>query len=351
LENRGGQVGVGFWGLASMLAITISCSVRHFISRDPQLALRHLLRVRAPKKRKLALCLSTEKIRAHLSSRLFCTLQPVNDGLPMISGFAILAIGFFLGMRHATDPDHVIAVSTIVSRERSLSKAALIGALWGLGHTVTIVLVGASIILFHLVISPRAGLSMELAVGLMLILLGALNLTGVSKWLSEKFSPAHPHVSGEHAHIHQHDAHLHYHWHSHAPAQEHHADSLPAPKWLSHPLSQLGVFHSLRPLVIGIVHGLAGSAAVALLVLSTIREPRWGVFYLLIFGLGTIAGMMLITAALALPFSYAGTRFGWLNRGLITGSGLVSLGFGLYLSYQIGFVDGLFTSHPNWTPS
>jgi hypothetical protein len=269
----------------------------------------------------------------------------------MISGLAILAIGFFLGMRHATDPDHVIAVSTIVSRERSLSKAALIGALWGLGHTITIVLVGAAIILFNVVIPIRMGLTMEFAVGLMLILLGILNLSGVTKWLSEKFSPAHPQITGEHAHLHDHNSHVHYHWHSHAPAREHHADSLPAPKWLGNAVSRLGLFHSLRPLLIGIVHGLAGSAAVALLVLSTIHDPRWGVFYLLIFGIGTIAGMMLITAALALPFSYAGTRFGWLNRGLIVGSGVLSLAFGLYIAARIGFVDGLFTSHPKWTPS
>jgi High-affinity nickel-transport protein len=266
-------------------------------------------------------------------------------------GIAILAIGFFLGMRHATDPDHVIAVSTIVSRERSLSKAALIGVFWGLGHTITIVLVGAAIILFNVVIPPRVGLTMEFAVGLMLIFLGILNLSGISKWLSEKFSPAHPHVTGEHAHLHEHDARMHYHWHSHAPAKEHHADALPAPRWFDNPVSRLGLFHSLRPLLIGIVHGLAGSAAVALLVLSTIREPRWGVFYLLIFGVGTIAGMMLITVALALPFSYAGTRFGWLNRGLVTGSGILSLCFGLYLSYQVGIVDGLFSRHPHWMPS
>jgi len=268
----------------------------------------------------------------------------------MISGLAILAIGFFLGMRHATDPDHVIAVSTIVSRERSLSRAAWIGALWGLGHTVTILLVGAGLILFNLVIPPRVGLTMEFAVGLMLILLGVLNLTGVSNWLSERFSPAHPRVTGQHAHIHEHGSRLHYHWHSHQPSAEHHADSLATPRWLVNPVSRLGLFHSLRPLLVGIVHGLAGSAAVALLVLTTIREPRWGVFYLLIFGLGTIAGMMLITCALALPVSYAGTRFTGLNRALITGSGLLSFGFGLFLAYQIGFVDGLFTTHPTWSP-
>jgi len=268
----------------------------------------------------------------------------------MISGLAVLLFGFVLGMRHATDPDHVIAVSTIVSRERSLSKAALIGALWGLGHTVTILIVGAAIILLNLTIPPRVGLTMEFTVGLMLILLGILNLSGASKWLSEKFSPAHPRVTGEHAHIHEHESGLHYHWHAHQREQEHHADSLSAPKWLASPVAQLGWFHTLRPFFIGIVHGLAGSAAVALLVLATIRDPRWSIPYLLVFGVGTIAGMMLITMAISLPFSFAGTRFASLNRGLITGSGLLSLGFGLFLAYHIGFVDGLFTSHPNWTP-
>jgi hypothetical protein len=179
-----------------------------------------------------------------------------------MSVFAILFVGFFLGMRHATDPDHVIAVSTIVSRERSLSKAGLIGALWGLGHTITIVLVGAGIILFNLVIPPRVGLTMEFSVGLMLILLGLLNLTGATKRVSEKYFPGHTHSLDERSHTHN-------------------LPSSPA---------KLGAFHALRPLFIGIVHGLAGSAAVALLVLTTIHEPHWAVLYLLIFGVGTIAG-------------------------------------------------------------
>ena len=268
----------------------------------------------------------------------------------MISGLAILAIGFLLGMRHATDPDHVVAISTIVSRERSILRAAFIGVLWGIGHTLTILLVGAGIILFGLSIPPRVGLTMEFSVGLMLILLGLLNLTGVMKWMSEKFSPAHPKVTGGHAHLHGHGPHLHLHWHSHSPASQHHAESL-VPLDSTGKSMKLGLFHTLRPFLVGLVHGLAGSAAVALLVLSTIREPRWAVFYLLIFGLGTIAGMMLITAAIALPFSVAGYRFAWLNRSLVTGSGLVSLVFGLFLCYRIGFVDGLFTSHPGWTPA
>src|SRR5450755_5175634 len=131
----------------------------------------------------------------------------------MMSGLAILAIGFVLGMRHATDPDHVIAVSTIVSRERSIMKAARIGILWGVGHTLTILIVGAGIILFGLAIPTRLGLTMEFSVGLMLILLGVLNLTGAMKWISEKFSPAHPQVTGSHAHVHEHEATMHLHWH------------------------------------------------------------------------------------------------------------------------------------------
>jgi high-affinity nickel permease len=269
----------------------------------------------------------------------------------MNSGLAILAIGFLLGMRHATDPDHVIAVSTIVSRERSIMKAARIGILWGVGHTLTILIVGAGIILFGLAIPTRLGLTMEFSVGLMLILLGVLNLTGAMKWISEKFSPAHPRVSGEHAHIHEHDSKLHMHWHSHGQGKEHHADGLAPPSWAERSTAKLGLFHTFRPLVVGLVHGLAGSAAVALLVLSTIREPKWAVLYLLIFGVGTIAGMMLITAAISLPFSFAGYKFAWLNRSLIVGSGILSLAFGLYVCYQIGLVDGLFTNHPHWTPS
>jgi high-affinity nickel permease len=268
----------------------------------------------------------------------------------MTSGLAILALGFFLGMRHATDPDHVIAVSTIVSRERSIVKAGWIGILWGCGHTFTIVVVGAGIILFGLVIPPRVGLTMEFSVGIMLILLGVLNLTGAMKWLSEKFSPAHPKIEGEHAHLHQHDKSMHLHWHSHSTASEHHGESLAPPRRLTKPFEGLGIFHTLRPLFIGLVHGLAGSAAVALLILSTIQNPKWAVLYLLVFGVGTIAGMMLITAAIALPFSFAGYKFAWLNRTLITGSGLLSLAFGLFVAYHIGFVDGLFTGHPNWTP-
>ena len=122
----------------------------------------------------------------------------------MTSALLILGIGFFLGMRHATDPDHVVAVSTIVSREKSIPRAGMIGILWGVGHTITILVVGAAIILFGFVIPPRLGLALEFSVALMLILLGVLNLTGAMRWIGHKLSPTHPdspaHAS-QHAHL------------------------------------------------------------------------------------------------------------------------------------------------------
>jgi high-affinity nickel-transport protein len=120
--------------------------------------------------------------------------------------------------------------------------------------------------------------------------------------------------------------------------------------WFDRHLGRIGLYQLARPFIVGIVHGLAGSAAVALLVLATIRDPLWAVFYLFVFGVGTIAGMILITAAISLPVVFAGkisSRIGW---GLRVSSGLISLGFGLFLVYQIGFAGGLSSGHPQWTP-
>ena len=265
----------------------------------------------------------------------------------MLTFVAIIVLGFFLGMRHATDADHVIAVTTIVSRQRSIKSAVVIGALWGLGHTLTIFLVGSAIVLFGWVVPKRVGLAMELSVGLMLVLLGILNLSGILRWLTQTFTPS---TSGEHNHIHAHGDYIHSHSHSHAPERHGHAETATPVSWLDRTFGRLGLYQFLRPLAVGIVHGLAGSAAVALLVLTTIGVPRWAVIYLLVFGLGTIAGMILITAAIAVPFAASAPRFQRLNHGLSVASGVISLVFGLFLVYQMGFVNGLFTSHPNWTP-
>lgn len=228
---------------------------------------------------------------------------------------AILMLGFFLGMRHATDSDHVIAVTTIVSRERSPLAALSVGALWGLGHTATILVVGGAIVLFGWVIPPRIGLSMEMSVAVMLIVLGAMNLSGALKGIKHA---AHPHRHGEAA-----------------------GDS---------PLPHVHVRGPLRPLAIGVVHGLAGSAAVALLVLATIKSAAMAIVYLLVFGAGTVAGMSLLTLAMSLPISALSSRFGNFEERLARITGLVSLVFGLFLAYQIGIEGGLLFGTPNWDP-
>ncbi|HJW69678.1 MAG TPA: high-affinity nickel-transport family protein [Candidatus Binatia bacterium] len=268
----------------------------------------------------------------------------------MLTLLSIVFLGFFLGMRHATDPDHVIAVSTIVSRERSVAAAALIGVVWGIGHTMTILLVGGAIILFGIVIPPRMGLAMELSVALMLILLGMLNLTGIMQLITDPSAPDHPHRHDVHAHVHSHGDFVHTHRHGHAPAAHGHAEDATPLGWLDGTFRRLGAYQMIRPLVVGVVHGLAGSAAVALLVLAAIPTPAWGIVYLLVFGAGTIAGMMLVTAASSLPLAYTKARLSQVNHYLAVASGLLSLAFGLFLVYRIGFVYGLFTSAPRWIP-
>ncbi len=274
----------------------------------------------------------------------------------MINAVSIVALGFFLGMRHATDPDHVIAVTTIVSRERNIGKSAWVGAFWGIGHTLTIFVVGAAIILLDLVvaqqgvgasqvrISPRIGLIMDLAVAVMLIVLGIMNVRRFSRWV-----PSVAQDAEVHSHSHAHGDYVHAHPHSHAPeSHPHRADQTPVAK-LDRLLRRFKTYSLIRPLVIGIVHGLSGSAAVALLVVPIIHDPRWSVAYLLVFGVGTIIGMMLITMTIASAFHLVRGGQKFFQR-LALASGLLSLGFGLVIAYQICVVNGLFSAHPMWTP-
>jgi len=211
----------------------------------------------------------------------------------MLSAASVLLLGFLLGMQHATDPDHVVAVSTIVTGQPSVRRASRIGALWGVGHTATILLVGGAILLLRLAIPPRLGLALELAVAVMLVFLGVRTL-----------------VRQPHAH----------------------PDS------------------SVRPLAVGFVHGLAGSAFVAMLVLSRVPSTLLGLAYLLVFGVGTIGGMTLITLGIALPASYAAARLASVQRYLRVAAGVASVAFGLHLAHEIGIERGLFTAHPVWTP-
>jgi hypothetical protein len=269
----------------------------------------------------------------------------------MIGLFSILAIGFFLGMRHATDPDHVIAVTTIVSNQHNKARAALIGAFWGMGHTITIFVVGAGIILFNLVIPVRLGLSMELSVAVMLIILGFVNVAGFVGSLPSASIPGAQPQTIVHSHPHSHTGINPTHTHLHIHGTEGNPDiSQASLNWLDRVFGRASLYQYLRPFMVGIVHGLAGSAAVALLVLTTIRNVHWAIAYLLIFGAGTIAGMMLITMSIASTFTLLGKGRQKFSRRLALASGLLSLGFGLFVAYQICFVNGLFTAHAQWVP-
>jgi sulfite exporter TauE/SafE len=211
-----------------------------------------------------------------------------------MSLFLTFITSLMLGMRHATDPDHVVAVTAIASRERSMPKAAWLGALWGFGHTLTLLLVGGAIIAFKIAFTPRLGLSMEFTVAIMLIVLGLLNLFEVRP--------------------------------------------------------QARSVNAARPFLVGVVHGLAGSAAAVLLIVPLIPDPRWAAVYLLVFGLGTVVGMTLITLSIAAPSLLVASRMAGMQRSLRLASGAVSLVFGLYLAHKVGIGDGLFTSNPSWEP-
>jgi high-affinity nickel-transport protein len=234
-------------------------------------------------------------------------------------------------------------VSTIVSRQGSIRSSATIGLLWGLGHTLTIFLVGSAIIIFGVVIPPRLGLSMEFCVALMLILLGVLNLTGVMRWLTDRLTAmkgvserSQPAESAKRISEHS--------------GKTNQKASGHLGLFRDRTIGKLGLYQTIRPLVVGLVHGLAGSAAVALLVLSTIKSPLWSTAYLLVFGFGTMVGMMLMTAAISIPLVYTGKRFFKINRHLAVISGFASMAFGIFLVYHIGFIDGLFTSQVHWIP-
>lgn len=242
------------------------------------------------------------------------SLAQAADG-SVISLLSVLALGFFLGMRHATDADHVVAVTTIVTRERTPGAAMAVGALWGIGHTLTILVVGGAIVVFGIVVPPKLGMSMEMSVAAMLIVLGLYNLTTAARQIDRSAHAAlHAGEQGQHQ--------------EHGSLSEH---------WFTRP----GV-SGLRPLAVGVVHGLAGSAAVALLVLATIRDVWSALLYLLVFGIGTVAGMALLTTAMAVPMVAVSRRFGSLEQLLRRLAGAASIAFGLFMIYEIGFVDGLF---------
>ena len=194
----------------------------------------------------------------------------------------------------------MVAVTAIAARYKRVGPAALVGMFWGLGHTLTVCAVGALIILLDLALPPRVGLGLELAVGVALIVVGGLNLTGRGGFVS---------AAGD-----------------------------------------AGKAQGLRAFVVGLVHGLAGSAAVALMVLATVHDPWKGCAYLLVFGAGTIVGMILVTIAFASPVALLASRLQWSGSGLRLATGALSVAFGVYVLYEVVVVNGLFSPAPHWKP-
>jgi hypothetical protein len=243
-----------------------------------------------------------------------------------LSVLSLLAFGFGLGLKHATEADHLAAVSTILSDRKSLWSASLIGGLWGLGHTISLLLAGLAVIVLHFEISAHLAKGLEFCVALMLVGLGLDSLRKLARG-GQLHLHAHRHGGRLHLHPHVHDS-----AHAHAPHQ-HSAEA--------HSHHGLGI--GPRPLVIGMMHGLAGSGALMLLVLSTISSAWVSMSYILVFGCGSIGGMILMSLFLGLPFHLTARRFGrmeWALRGV---AGFFSLSFGVFMIYQIGFVQGLFS--------
>lgn len=236
--------------------------------------------------------------------------------------YALMGLGLVFGLKHATEVDHVVAVSTVVSEHRNVLRSALVGALWGAGHTASLIIVGVMVLVFRVSIPLAVASWLEFAVALMIVGLGVLTVTRVLRRRSDVHVHRHSHDGQSHVHIHFHE-----HGTDHAGAA-----SYAAPAIHSHGISQLG----LKPLLVGAIHGLAGSAALTLLVLTQIESVSLGLLYLGVFGVGSTLGMMLMSGLIGLPFAFSGRRLTDINYGLQTAAGGLSIVFGLWYAYQIG---------------
>ena len=236
-----------------------------------------------------------------------------------MSTATVLSLGFFIGLKHATEADHLAAVSTIVSERKSVWSSMFIGGIWGLGHTISLVIAGVFVLLLNFEISPQTERKLEFCVGVMLFLLG-LNVMRKLFQGGKFHFHQHEHGGRKHVHPHLHDA----------------ADAKDEPD------THHGFKFSPRALVIGMVHGLAGSAALMLLVIPTIESRPLGLLYIAIFGIGSIAGMMLMSFLVSLPFHLTAAKFNRFNYILQCVAGLVSIGLGLMIIYEKGVNEGLF---------
>ena len=226
-----------------------------------------------------------------------------------LSTLSYLGIGFAFGIKHALDADHLAAISTIVTRERNLARSALVGGLWGIGHTIALLAAGIAVIVLHVQISPALGRWLETAVAVMLIVLGAHAVWRLAAG-GELSVDAHPHGGHVHAHPHIHDA-------GHPPHSHH----------------RIGL--AMRPLLVGLVHGMAGSAALMLLVLATIPSALGQLAYIATFGIGSIGGMLVMSTLLALPALFTARRWRAANVAVQLAAALFSVSLGCAMAYQL----------------
>lgn len=230
---------------------------------------------------------------------------------------AILGFGFLLGLRHALDVDHLAAVSTIVSQQRGLWRSSIVGAVWGLGHTAALLAVAVAVIALHAEIPPHVGHLLELGVAVMLIVLGMKLLRTV--WSGGAL----------HLHAHEHAGRRHVHPHLHRlGADDDHAHVA-----------------TRRPFVVGLVHGLAGSAGLMLAVLATIHDGLLAFAYVGLFGVGSIGGMVLMSTLLGVPMALAARRFGRAEATLRTAAAIGSVAVGVLLAWEIGVDAGVLSGH------
>ena len=224
----------------------------------------------------------------------------------------ILASGFVWGLHHALDPDHLVAVSTIVSEHKSVSRSSLVGTFWGVGHTSSLLLISLIVLLVRASIPENIARWMEAPVALMLV---ALGITTIIRAVRERGWRIH-------SHTHTHDESS-PHTHLHIHLEEEHAHQ--------HRFFKLGK----RPFVVGMVHGVAGSAALTLLVLSTIPSVALGLLYIGVFGVGSIGGMLLMSALIGLPFALTARRYAFINGGIRLVAGAFSIVYGLVLAWNL----------------
>ncbi len=234
------------------------------------------------------------------------------------STLGILGLGFLLGLKHATEADHLAAVGTMVSERKNLWSSAIVGGLWGLGHTISLFVAGVFVLLLNFQISEQTERILEFCVGIMLLILGLNVLRKFLKGGKLHFH-AHDHNAHEHAHPHI---------HKHAEADEENTHH--------------GFSFNPRALIIGMIHGLAGSAALMLLLIPTIESKTVGLIYIIIFGIGSIGGMMIMSFLVGLPFHFTAFRASNLNRILQGIAALVSIVIGLTIIYEKGVTEGLF---------